>query len=123
MKTLGRILHGNKTKRTVFHVTRRNPSQTVRQQRASVLARTMDGFPLTEAITESYLLPGSSPPQQSLKVNAHVLISRHSAWVIYSHLQYSFPDRYCINNETVLCEMKVLRGCVGFREMWNESIE
>lgn len=78
-----------------------------------------DGAAVMTAITDSLLLLGRCPPQRHFKVNAHVLsASSHTAGLIYSDLQYSFPDRYCINNETVLCEMKVLCGCVGFREKW-----
>lgn len=42
---------------------------------------------------------------------------------IYSNLCYSLQDSYCINNERLLSEMKVLCWYVGFRERWNENIE
>lgn len=39
------------------------------------------------------------------------------------NLCYSLQDSYCINNERLLSEMKVLCWYVGFRERWNENIE
>lgn len=71
-----------------------------------------------KAITDSLSLPGSCPPQRHFEVNAHVLpTSRHTLCALFTPISnIFFPDSYCINNETVLCEMKVLFGCVGFGE-------